>query len=280
MRSSTRISNAAAIRWSNVYGGEGSALIFVLAWTIFLLPWSVLALPIATSTFPRISTLHARHDRAGAARTTAVSLRAVVGASALGAAGLAAASVPLASVVVDEASAVRVLATLLVALAPGVIAYGVQGHLVRVLAAAHRAPLAAAGTVLGWVTGLLVAWVLVREANDAAEVARGIGAGFSAGLVVAALILVITVVRVEGPLAASGVTIMTISTGIAALVVGWLGHAVLDDITSAAVALLQTALVGLVSALVVGGVVLLVDPTSARTLLRMRSRREAPVDDG
>jgi len=273
------VAYAAAIRWSNIYGGEGSALIFVLAWTIFLLPWSVLALPIATSTFPRISTLHARNDRAGAARTTAVSLRAVVGASALGAAGLAAASVPLASIVVDDASAARVLAAFLVALAPGVIAYGVHGHLVRVLAAADRAPLAAAGTVLGWAAGLLVAWVLVRDTSDADEVARAIGLGFSAGLVVAAVVLVVAVVRVEGHLAAAGVALITLSTGLAALVVGWLGHEVLDERTSIAMALLQTALVGLVSALVVGGVVLLVDPSSARTLLHLRPRRDAMVDN-
>lgn len=277
------VAYAAAIRWSNVYGGEGSALIFALAWTIFLLPWSVLALPIATSTFPRISTLHARNDRDGAARATAVSLRAVVGVSAIGAAGLAAASVPLASIMLKGAPgepAVIPLATFLVALAPGVLAYGVQGHLVRVLAASHQAPLAAAGTVAGWVVGLVVAWVLVREASDAAEVARAIGLGFSVGLVVAAVILVLTIVRVEGSQAVAGVAKLTLGAGLAALVVGWLGHTLLDDSTSIAMALVQTALVGLVSALVVGGVVLLVDPSSARTLLRMRSRREAVVDSG
>ena len=270
---------AAAIRWSNVYGGEGSALIFALAWTIFLLPWSVLALPIATSTFPRLSTLHARNDRVGAARTTAVSLRAVVGASAIGAAGLAAASVPLASIMVKESSSVHVLATFLLALAPGVLAYGVHGHLVRVLAAAHRAPLAAAGTVAGWVVGLAGAWALVRETSNAAEVARAIGVGFSVGLAVAAVTLVLVVVRVEGRGAVSGVAMMTVATGAAALAIGWIGHALLGDSASLVTALMQASLVGLASALVIGGVVLIVDPSSARTLVHMRSRREALVDD-
>ena len=58
---------AAAIRWSNVYGAEGSALVFVLGWTLFLLPWAILGLPIATSTFPRLSELHERGDQAASA---------------------------------------------------------------------------------------------------------------------------------------------------------------------------------------------------------------------
>ena len=60
-----------AIRWSNVYGAEGSALVFVLGWTLFLLPWAILVLPIATSTFPRLSALQRSGDdrrRCSAAR--------------------------------------------------------------------------------------------------------------------------------------------------------------------------------------------------------------------
>ena len=72
------VAYAAAIRWSNVYGDEGSALVFVISWTLFLVPWAILALPIATSTFPRLSVLHARHDRVGAATITASSLRTVI----------------------------------------------------------------------------------------------------------------------------------------------------------------------------------------------------------
>ena len=196
---------------------------FVLAWTVFLLPWSVLALPIATSTFPRLSALHARGDDHGAARTTAVTLRAVIVASAVGAAGVAAAAQPLAVVLIEGApgrNGVPELAAMLLALAPGVLAYGAHGHLVRVLAAGHQAPRAAVGTVVGWVVGLSIAWIGVRAADDPAGVARAIGLGFSTGLLVAAVILAAVAAHAYGRDALARVPLMTLVAGGAALVVG------------------------------------------------------------
>ena len=271
------VAYAAAIRWSNVYGDEGSALVFVISWTLFLVPWAILALPIATSTFPRLSVLHARRDRVGAATITASSLRTVVVASAAGAAGVAAAAQPLAIVLVQggpgSEDAVPQLAAILLALAPGVLAYGVHGHLVRVLAAGHHAPMAAAATVVGWAAGLAVAWAAVRSADDSTEVARGIGVGFSVGLVVAALMLVAIVGKLDGRAALHRVPIITVVAGAAAFAVAWLGNVVLHgEEASVATALLQTLVVGLISLLVVGSCALTVDPASARALLRVTSR--------
>ncbi|MFL6071428.1 MAG: murein biosynthesis integral membrane protein MurJ, partial [Actinomycetes bacterium] len=251
------VAYAAAIRWSNVYGDQGSALVFVISWTLFLVPWAILALPIATSTFPRLSVLHARHDRVGAATITASSLRTVVVASAAGAAGVAAAAQPLAIVLVQGSpgsdDAVPQLAAILLALAPGVLAYGVHGHLVRVLAAGHHAPMAAAATVVGWVVGLAVAWAAVRSADDTIQVARGIGLGFSAGLIVAALILVAVVAKVDGRAALHRVPVVTLVAGAVALAVAGLGYLVLHgEEASVTLALLQTLVVGLISCFVVG----------------------------
>jgi putative peptidoglycan lipid II flippase len=279
------VAYAAGIRWSNVYGGEGSALVFVLAWTLFLLPWSVLALPIATSTFPRLSALHERNDADGAARATAVSLRAVITVSAIGAAGLAAAAEPLAAIMVEGApgrDVVPELAAMLTALAPGVLAYGAHGHLVRVLAAGHHAPLAAAGTVVGWVVGLLTAAVGVRVAEGATDVARAIGLGFSVGLVVSAVLLAIAVAREDGRDAVARAPLVTVVAGAAAVCVGWVGHVLLvgtEGGSSIATAIGQTLVVGVVAAAVVGAAAVVVDPDSARALVRLKARSPVAVVD-
>jgi putative peptidoglycan lipid II flippase len=270
------VAYAAAIRWSNVYGGHGSALVFVIAWTLFLLPWSILALPIATSTFPRLSALHERNDRGGVARTTASTLRTVIVASAAGAAGVAAASQPLAIVLVQGipgGDAVPQLSAMLLALAPGVMAYGIHGHLVRVLAAGHHAPYAAGGSVIGWVVALAVTGTAVRAANSSTEVATSIGLGFSAGLVVAAGLLCVVVSRLDGRHALRRVPLMTVTAGVAALLVGWIGHIMLgDESVGIAVALVQCLVVGVISLVVVGAAAVLVDPAAARALTRVRPR--------
>jgi putative peptidoglycan lipid II flippase len=273
---------AAAIRWSNVYGSEGSALVFVLGWTLFLLPWSILVLPIATSTFPRLSELHERGDHRASAGTTAQSLRAVVVAAAVGAAGVAAAAEPLAALIVEGVpggGGVPQLAALLTALSLGVLGYGVHGHLVRVLAARHRAPTAAGGTALGWGVGIAAGALLVAQAEDAVAVSWAIGGAFSGGLLVGALVLLVAVRRDAGPDALAGVLRVAVASGAAALVVGWVGHRLLSGEaggSSIAVAVGQTVLAGLAAVVGVAGAAALADPGSVRTLLRVRAR----ADDG
>ena len=267
---------AAAIRWSNVYGTEGSALVFVLGWTLFLLPWSILVLPIATSTFPRLSALYERGDEKAAADTIAQSMRAVVVASAIGAAGVAAAAQPLAVIIVEGVpgtNSVEVLATLLTGLALGVLAYGFHGHLVRVLAARHRAPSAAWGTALGWACGIGVAWLLVLRAQDAEQVAGAIGAGFSVGLVVGAAVLLGALLRHAGRRALAGVLRVALAAAVSGAVVGLVARQWVDGATpSVGTAILQVVVVGVAVVVGVGGAAMLADPGAVRTLLRMRVR--------
>jgi murein biosynthesis integral membrane protein MurJ len=267
---------AAAIRWSNVYGSEGSALVFVLGWTLFLLPWSILVLPIATSTFPRLSALYERGDDTGAADTIAQSMRAVVVASVIGAAGVAAAADPLAVIIVEGVpgeNSVEVLATLLTGLALGVLAYGIHGHLVRVLAARHQAPSAAWGTALGWACGIGGAWLLVLRAQDADQVAGAIGAGFSVGLAVGAMVLVGALLRHAGRRALAGVSKVALAAVLAGAVVSLAGRQWVGGATSSVgTAILQVVAVGVAVVVVVGGAAMLTDPGAIRTLLRMRVR--------
>jgi hypothetical protein len=71
---------------------------------------------------------------------------------------------------------------------------------------------------------------------------------------------------------------MTVAVSVTALVVGWLGHLAIPSTGSVGAALLQMLAVGVVALGAVGGVALLVDPQSARGLLRLRSR--AGLDEG
>jgi hypothetical protein len=72
---------------------------------------------------------------------------------------------------------------------------------------------------------------------------------------------------------------MTAVVSCAALVVGWVGQILVPDDSGAAIwtAVLQVLAIGVVSIVVVGGAAAIVDPSSARSLMRMRARS---VGDG
>jgi hypothetical protein len=97
--------------------------------------------------------------------------------------------------------------------------------------------------------------------------------GFSAGLVVAAGLLCVVVSRLDGRHALRRVPLMTVTAGVAALLVGWIGHIMLgDESVGIAVALVQCLVVGVISLVVVGAAAVLVDPAAARALTRIRPR--------
>jgi hypothetical protein len=131
---------------------------------------------------------------------------------------------------------------------------------------------------VGWAVALVVAGTGVRAADGATDVARTIGIGFSVGVTVAAVVLAVLVRWRDGRSALRGVLRMTVAAGLAALVVGWLGHLAIPSTGSVGAALLQLVAVGVVSLVAVGGVALVVDPQSARGLVRLRSR--AGLDEG
>jgi putative peptidoglycan lipid II flippase len=143
------------------------------------------------------------------------------------------------------------------------------------MAARHRAPTAAWATAAGWGLGIVAAWALVLLADGPLEVARAIGLGFSAGLLVAAGLLLVAIRRDAGPSALSGVPRVALVSCLAALGVGWAGHVLLAGESAGAslvVPIVQVLVAGIVSVVVVGGSAALADPASVRTLLRVRSR--------
>ena len=139
----------------------------------------------------------------------------------------------------------------------------------RVLAACHRAPLAALGSSAGWIVGLVIAGWAVRGADgDAVEVATALGRGFSIGLVVAAVWLVVTIRLVSGDAATRGLARTAGAALLGAVVAGW-GFSRLVEGTQAGVwvSVIMVLAIGLASTAIVLGVVLAADPDAAKSAL-------------
>ncbi|MEV0622235.1 lipid II flippase MurJ [Nonomuraea sp. NPDC050404] len=189
---------------SNNAIGNGAIAVYNYAWAIYLVPYAVLAVPIATSAFPRLS---AQADdpeafAALAARTT----RAVVLVSGLAAGVLAAASGPIAAVFLADKSEVRPPEELALAIAlfsPGLVGYGLIAHLSRVLYAAGRGRAVATGTVVGWGVVMVAQTAFVLVLPDEWGIG-GMALGMSVGMSVGGALLLGSVVRARGSLAAAG----------------------------------------------------------------------------
>ncbi|MDH4352434.1 MAG: MATE family efflux transporter [Actinomycetota bacterium] len=280
---------ALAIRLANVNGPNGAVIILTLAWTVFLLPWAVLVIPISTSVFPQLSGQFGRGDHEGFAATTAGSLRVVVLAAALGAAGLAAVAPPVAELMVSGVpgkASVAALAATLTAFAPGVLGFGVHGHLSRVLAARHASQLAAAVSVTGWAVGAgLAAWLARAAAGrgDSDVVIAGIAVAFSIALLLMGAALVVAVARTSGRAALRGFTRSATAAVVAGGVSVVVGRALADRWSAVGVAeaALVSALVGGLVVVVFLGVAAAIDRESARAVLgRLRPGRVAGVATG
>lgn len=278
---------ALAIRLANIYGPEGAVVVFTLAWTVFLLPWSVLVLPVATSVFPRLAGQHGVGDRAGYARTTAGSIRVVTLAAALGAAALAAAAQPLAQMMVTGTpgrSSVAELAAVLTAFAPGVLGYGLHGHLTRVLAARHASGVAAWVSIGGWALGgALATWLVHRAADVEASPAAGasvlaaLGWGLSGGLVAMGFAMLVAIGTTSGWDALHGLPRSLLAALIGGVAATVLGRQVADQLSGtsgAGAALVATLAVGVVVLVVFTVAASAVDRRAAQDLLgRVRPSR-------
>jgi hypothetical protein len=164
---------------------------------------------------------------------------------------------------------------LLVGLSAGVLAYGVQGHLVRVLAAQHRAPLAAYGTASGWLVGIAVAWWGASSAGDVSDLSLAIGIGFSIGLSVAAIVLAAFVGMGGRSAALQGAGRTLAVAVVSGALVGTAGYLLLDDESvSIAVAIVEVLAAGVIALAVVVGAAALVDRGLIHELRNLRSDAE------
>ncbi len=168
---------------------EGGVLVYTWAWAVFLLPWAVLAVPVATSAFAALS----EHEAAGRgerfARTNAAATRAVLLVSGLGAGVVAGTAHPVARMFLgsDDPVGRSMLARALLALAPGLLGYGLVALCTRSLYASGASRTAAFATVVGWLVAAGGSAGLAGALDDRALVA-GVAAAHSAGFTLAALL--------------------------------------------------------------------------------------------
>ncbi|MEJ5946506.1 lipid II flippase MurJ [Pseudokineococcus basanitobsidens] len=301
------LAQQAAVLTALVLGGRlgdpapGSFSVFVqVVQPVALLPYAVLAVPLATSAFPRLAELAARGDGAGYARTAALSTRAVVLVALLGAAVLAAAAPAVRSlyVLLDAAgpsgsTAYGAVSAAVTAVAPSLLGLALVAHVGRALYALERGRAAASATVTGWLV-VVVAQVVLAAALPGQDRVVAMAGGTSAGMVVAALLLLRALGRAAGPSALAGVGRTAAAASSAALLGAVAGRVVVVALlgpadagadagagagagASAAVGVVAAGAAGAaVAAAVVAAVVLVLDRRAGAAVLDRLRRRGAP----
>jgi peptidoglycan biosynthesis protein MviN/MurJ (putative lipid II flippase) len=191
----TRLANA------NGASSNGAAVtLYSYGWQAFVSVYAVLALPLAISAFPVLASLSGpQFDEAAASATRATAL-----ASWLGAALLAALAVPVARAFPSLSGAEGTLALALVALAPGLVGFGLMACLSRVLLADGRNRIAAVAIVAGWLV-VIAADVIAVPLVRPSAVVPVLGLANTAGLTVSGGALLVAVGLTRGARALRGV---------------------------------------------------------------------------
>jgi putative peptidoglycan lipid II flippase len=201
----------AIVRLASTYGqGQGSASVFTWIFAVVMLPYAVLVIPLATAAFPALATKVATDpgDAELSGATVRLLARSLHVAAILGVVG-AVALVVLSPIVgalftfldsilgggVVSGDAVPAMAAGLRAFAPGLVGFGIQAILTRALYIRGRPVAAGLAVALGWAIAVLVPALTLDEESGAALTVILIGVGWSIGMTIAALVLVVLTVR-------------------------------------------------------------------------------------
>jgi putative peptidoglycan lipid II flippase len=256
-----QLATLAIMRAANRWGGDGTLAIFQYAQAVYLLPYAVLAVPLATSAFPRLAERASAGDDAGFARLVASTSRLVLTVTAVGAAALAAASRDVESLFASfTPGGVDGMAVLVAWLAPGLLGFALIFHLSRVLYSLDHGRAAVRATALGWgvviVGALALPPVLSRSDHDVVRALEGIGVASSLGMTVAGVALLVAVRRFAPSHALAGLprTLVVIVGG--AIVGAALGAIVSATLIPDGAGAVPAVGIGLLAALVAGGVVI------------------------
>ncbi|GAA2590599.1 lipid II flippase MurJ [Actinomadura fulvescens] len=257
-------------------GTIGALANYQYAWAVYLLPWAILAVPIATSAFPALSARASDGDTGRFDQITAATTRAVILVSCGGAAALVAVAPPVAALFnPGQPLQQEVLSRAVYAFAPGLLGYGLVAHLGRVLFACHRGRMGAIAVVTGWLVVMAADLVLVLSVDEEWVVAA-LGFGNAAGMTVAGILLLGTLVRARGRAAVHGVP-RALAAGLAGAGAGGAaGYALATvlgtggQVANAGVA----ALAGLAAGVVFLVVAFVIDGRDLRAVLSRRVTRD------
>ncbi|MEO7070224.1 MAG: lipid II flippase MurJ [Nostocoides sp.] len=221
----------ATIWVANHRGDGGTQSVYQYVQAVYLLPYAVLAVPIATSAFPALAQGHAAGTQLGP--VIARASRAVLLLTAAAAAVLMAVSPQVGRffAALDarrgggrvSAGSLSDLGSALEAYAPGVVGFGLAALLTRAVYVRGRPYLAAAGMAAGWLVAAVVPLAVLRPGAGPAAALRTLGWSSTAGMWLAAVLLLVLVRRSWGAGATSGLARAAAAAGLggaAAFLVG------------------------------------------------------------
>jgi putative peptidoglycan lipid II flippase len=167
-----------------------------MAQTLFLLPWAVLSLPIATTAFPRLAAAWQAGQIDAVRRRLGASMHVLIAAAAAGTAVLAAVARPAGLLLFGAgAPSLRQFAPATTAFAVGLIGWSLVALLARALYATDQVRMAAAAQVAGQLV-VIAADIALSALLPRGHRALALGLGNSAGVAVAAALLLVGAVRV------------------------------------------------------------------------------------
>ena len=289
-----------AFTWiANRDGESGTVTLFSWAFAVFSVPFAVLLAPIATSAFPRVAAAVEDHGvedpgaedpgvevQAGERKLAGIGLRRLVDtglrtsllAAGAGAALLGGTSTPVAAMFTRATPAAprAALAAALIAIAPGLLGYGVLTLCTRIFAAQRRSAMIAVANAAGWLSAVMVAVILAARVH-ADRVVVGLAGGLSAGLVLGGVVAVIA--AAAGP-RSIGVSVAglvrplvvgVVGAGAGAMVGWWVSRRVSSAFDGPGTGLVGPTLVAIGIAVIVvivyGAIVVVGDRADARRVL-------------
>ena len=285
-------------------GAVGTVNVYAYVQAIYLLPYAVLAVPIATSAFPTLAHTAAAEDAAeddpaatqllpgtAARDTLARSLRGIILLVTGAAAVLMAASGPVGSffLAIDPGArgttsaggqggvaALVALPGALSAYAPGVVGFAVAALLTRALYVRGRPLYAALAVAAGWLVAAGGPLLALPEGSSAGATLGMLGVSSTVGMTLSAAVLALLVRQAWGPqaLAGSGRTLGSAVIGVAVGLVAGDTVARAMDPSGVGGSVVAGVAVGVVTAAVYLGVMMVGDRRSMKTLReRGRARR-------
>jgi putative peptidoglycan lipid II flippase len=277
-----------AVWVTNNRGGTGAINVFNYVQAVYLLPYAVLAVPIAMSAFPALAAggAHAAREdaaQASARATLSRSTRAVAVVGFAGAAVLIVTAGPIGAFFgfLDQGrgtpagqAALSAMPAAMTAYAPGLVGFGLAALLTRALYVRGHPAVPAVAVCLGWVIAALWPLLALSGVPGPGDTLRALGAAWSVGMSVTAVVLLVAMRGAwgRGALAGLGRTLLACVGAAAAASVA--GRLVADRLPTGAIA--TTVLTGVVAAALAMAVFVAVlavaDPEDARALYARLTR--------
>jgi putative peptidoglycan lipid II flippase len=208
-----QVATLVSLRIAGTYGGgQGAVSVYTWILAVVMLPYAVLVIPLATAAFPTLATRSAEprptassHPDGEAARLLARAFHVAVILGLTGALVLVLAS-PLVGGLFSlldarrgggtvSGAAVPGMSAGLRAFAPGLVGFGVQALLTRALYIRGRPLTAGLAVAAGWLVAVLIPAIALTESSGASRTVVLLGIGWSVGMTLGGVLVLVLTVR-------------------------------------------------------------------------------------